>query len=45
MGRLSSGKIAKIVIYDKARVNGGDNFDYSVKAAGFQANIYLDEMC
>ena len=24
------GKIAKIIIYDKARVNGGNNYDYSV---------------
>ena len=30
VGRLLviSGKIAKIVIYDKARVNGGTNNDY-----------------
>ena len=27
MGRLVSLKIAKIVIYDKGRVNGGTNYD------------------
>ena len=27
VGRLLSGKIAKIAIYDNARVNGGTNYD------------------
>ena len=27
MGRLLTGKIAKILIYDKGRVNGGTNYD------------------
>ena len=28
MGRLLSEEIAKIIVYDKARVKGGNNHDY-----------------
>jgi len=28
VGRLLSEKMAKIIVYDKARVNGGNNHDY-----------------
>ena len=31
MGPLLKGKIAKIVIYDQARVNGGSNYKYTGK--------------
>jgi len=29
VGRLLSGKIAKNVIYDQVRVNGGSNYEYA----------------
>ena len=28
MGRLLSGKIVKIIIYDEGRINGGTNYDF-----------------
>ena len=38
MGRLLQGKLAKIVIYDQARVNGGSNYEH-LATLGSQASV------
>ena len=42
VGLLLCGKIAKIVIYDQARVNGGSNYEYPVQFSRIFELVFME---